>query len=169
MDKISYDRVQLLHPKLRKEAEAILAEIEKVLTGKAMCRYTYTLRTFKEQDSLYAKGRTTKGPIVTNAKSGSSFHNYGLAIDIALVIDTNGDGKFDTGSWDTNGDYDFDKMADWGECVKIFKKYGWTWGGDFKSFVDKPHFEKAFGYSIKQLKAKYDRKDFIPGTSYVNI
>ena len=31
------------------------------------------------------------------------------------------------------------------------------------------HFEKSFGYTWRQLKAKHDKKDFIPGTTYVNI
>lgn len=39
------------------------------------------VRSFLEQDRLYASGRTEKGPIVTQAKSGLSFHNYGLATD----------------------------------------------------------------------------------------
>lgn len=29
----------------------------------------------------------------------------------------------------------------WAEMGKIGKKYGFSWGGDWKSFVDKPHFE----------------------------
>ena len=28
------------------------------------------------------------------------------------------------------------------ECVQIFKKYGWTWGGDWTSLKDYQHFEK---------------------------
>jgi len=27
--------------------------------------------------------------------------------------------------------------------VKIFKKYGWKWGGDYKSLKDYQHFEKS--------------------------
>lgn len=41
------------------------------------------LRTFAEQDKLYAQGRTTGGSIVTNARGGQSMHNYGLAVDLA--------------------------------------------------------------------------------------
>lgn len=29
----------------------------------------------------------------------------------------------------------------WAEMGKIGKKYGFAWGGDWKGFVDKPHFE----------------------------
>jgi peptidoglycan L-alanyl-D-glutamate endopeptidase CwlK len=169
MDKISQQRISLLHPKLRKEAEAILTEIETVLKGRAICRFTHTLRTWAEQTALYNQGRTTPGQKVTNAKAGSSFHNYGLAIDIALVVDTDGNGTFDKGSWDTKGDYDGDKKSDWMECVAIFQKYGWEWGGNWTTFKDLPHFQKTFGKSITQLKVLYQEKKFIPGTTYVNI
>lgn len=45
----------------------------------------FTYRTIKEQDALYAKWRTTKGPKVTNVRGGYSYHNYGLAFDAAPV------------------------------------------------------------------------------------
>ena len=38
-------------------------------------------RTMEEQAALYAKGRTAGGKIVTKAKPGQSYHNYGLAFD----------------------------------------------------------------------------------------
>jgi peptidoglycan L-alanyl-D-glutamate endopeptidase CwlK len=38
-------------------------------------------RTMEEQAALYAKGRTIIGKIVTKAKPGESYHNYGLAFD----------------------------------------------------------------------------------------
>ena len=38
-------------------------------------------RTMEEQAALYAKGRTKGGKIVTKAKPGQSYHNYGLAFD----------------------------------------------------------------------------------------
>jgi hypothetical protein len=39
-------------------------------------------RTMEEQAALYAKGRTKQpGKIVTKAKPGQSYHNYGLAFD----------------------------------------------------------------------------------------
>jgi len=38
-------------------------------------------RTMEEQAALFAKGRTSGGRIVTKAKSGQSYHNYGLAFD----------------------------------------------------------------------------------------
>ena len=163
MDKITLERIELLHPKVRDEVKLIYREICEALTGRAVCRFAYTLRTFKEQEALYNQGRTTKGKIVTNAKAGQSYHNYGLAIDIVLIIDDK------EASWDTLKDFDGDKISDWMEVVKIFKKYGWFWGNDFKTFKDAPHFEKTFGYNTTQLLNKYTSKDFIPGTNYVKL
>lgn len=151
LDKPSMDRILKLHPLLRKEAVKILSEAQEALTGRASLRITFTLRTFAEQQAIYNQGRTKPGKIVTNAKPGQSIHNYGLAIDIVLIID----GK--EASWDTKKDWDNDKQSDWMEVVRIFKKYGWTWGGDWRSFKDMPHFEKTFGKTWRELKALVDK------------
>lgn len=151
-DKVTLERIKLLHPELITEASNIYKEIQSVLKGKAICRFSHTLRTFEEQNTLYAQGRTKPGKIVTNARGGESMHNYGLAIDIVLLVDKDKNGTFESASWETNVDFDGDGIADWMEVVKIFKMYGWEWGGDWK-FVDMPHFQKSFGKSIKQLQA----------------
>jgi peptidoglycan L-alanyl-D-glutamate endopeptidase CwlK len=148
-DQKTIDRIKLLHPKVRDEAAQIYDEICAALTGRAMCRFGFTLRTFAEQNEIYAQGRTKPGHIVTKAKGGLSMHNYGLAIDIVLIID----GK--TASWDVKGDFDGDGKSDWMEVVTIFKQYGWEWGGDWK-FYDAPHFQKTFGYSVRQLLALHE-------------
>ena len=151
-------------------------EIIPALSGKAICRFAYTLRTFAEQDALYAQGRTKlfdangrKLGVVTKAKGGQSIHNFGLALDIVLLKDTNGDGTFDSASWEDTIDFDKDGRADWMEIVSILKKNGWIWGGDWKSFKDKPHFEKTFGHTWRTLLPKHQSRDFITGTSYVNL
>jgi peptidoglycan L-alanyl-D-glutamate endopeptidase CwlK len=161
-DKVSLERIQRLHPKLRVEAQLILDEVEAHLTGRASIRITQGLRTIAEQNELYAQGRTKPGKIVTNARGGSSYHNYGLAVDFALIVDGGV-------SWDTKADWDGDKVADWMEVVKIFQKYGWEWGGNFKTMKDYPHFQKTFGYSIGDLKIKYNKKDFMKDIDYLNI
>ena len=164
-DEKTLERIQLLHPKLRDEAILLYDEIVKELTGKAACRFSYTLRTFAEQDALYAQGRTKPGAIVTKAKGGQSYHNYGLAVDIVLLVDKDGNGTFETASWDTKSDFDGDKKSDWQEVVAIFKRYGWEWGGDWR-FVDAPHFQKTFGKSIVDLQTlhktdKVDKNGFV--------
>ena len=162
-DKPTLDRIQTLHPKLREEASSIYTEICEILKGKAMCRFAYTLRTFAEQDALY-----NAKPQVTKAKGGQSYHNYGLAIDIVLIVDKDGNGTFETASWDVKSDFDGDGQADWMEVVAIFKRHGWEWGGDWK-FYDAPHFQKTFGLSVVQLLDKYTKGAFISGTKYITI
>lgn len=166
-DKISIERIQTAHPKLREELEKIYHEANNKL-GKARLRFAYVLRTFKEQDELYKIGRSVKGKIVTNAKSGQSMHNYGLAVDIVLLLDKNGDGVFESASWDTKADYDKDLIPDWFEVVEVFKKYGWKWGGNFTSFKDLPHFEKTFGLTWQKLRIIHDSKK-VDAEGYVII
>ncbi|MGL5346303.1 MAG: peptidoglycan-binding protein [Peptostreptococcaceae bacterium] len=98
----------------------------------------FTYRTIKEQDELYAKGRTTKGPKVTNARGGYSYHNYGLAFDAAPLVN----GKID---W--NNESLFKKMGQIGESV------GLEWGGNWKSFKDTPHFQWTGGLTVRELLA----------------
>lgn len=154
MDKVTLQRIDLLHPKLREEALAIYEEICSQLKGKAMCRFAYSLRTNAEQDALY-----NQKPKVTNAKGGESYHNYGLAIDIVLIIDKDGNGSFETAAWDVKSDFDGDGQSDWLEVVNIFKRYGWEWGGDWK-FYDAPHFQKTLGYTIMNLQGLAKNKHF---------
>lgn len=156
MDKITQQRIEKLHPTVRQEMIKIIEECDKALTGKAKIRITQGLRTFKEQDDLYAIGRTKAGKKVTNAKGGQSIHNYGLAVDICLIMD----GK--VASWDTAKDWDNDKVSDWYECVKIFARNGWDWGGNWIKFKDLPHFEKkGFSNWRKLFKTPKDSKGYI--------
>ena len=141
-DNITLKRIKTLHPLLREEGMKIYKEI---LSNNIEVRFTNVLRTFAEQGKLYAQGRSTEGRIVTNAGPGQSYHNYGLAIDFCLITNN---GK--TVSWDRSVDLDRDGKKDWEEVVQVFKKYGWTWGGDWR-FKDYPHFQKDFGYNWHEL------------------
>jgi peptidoglycan L-alanyl-D-glutamate endopeptidase CwlK len=151
MDKSTIQRIALLHPSVRQEMTNIINECNSNLTGRAQVRISQGLRTFTEQDALFAKI-----PKVTNAKGGQSVHNYGFAVDIVLIID----GK--TASWDTEKDWDGDKVSDWDECVKVFAAYGWSWGGNWTSFKDMPHFDKI-GFNNWHILAnkKRDSNNYI--------
>jgi peptidoglycan L-alanyl-D-glutamate endopeptidase CwlK len=161
MDQVTLDRIKLLHPAVRAEAEEIYKQICEALKGRALCRFAYTLRTYAEQDALFAQR-----PKVTQAKGGQSYHNFGLAIDIVLLVDKDGNGSYESASWETNVDFDGDGQADWMEVVKIFKMHGWAWGGDWK-FCDKPHFEKTLGLSVAELNRRYLANAFYQNTKYV--
>ena len=92
-------------------------------------------RSFKRQNELYAKGRTLPGVVVTNAKAGESFHNYGCAVDFVFVKE--GYNASDV-MWETLG--------------QVGKTHGFEWGGDWKKFPDRPHFELTLGYSLQDFK-----------------
>lgn len=157
MDSVTQQRIALLHPKLRQEVTDLINLANSKLTSHSHVRIVQGLRTFAEQDALYKQR-----PKVTNAKGGQSLHNYGVAIDFCLIIDDK------EVSWDLKRDWDGDKIADWMEVVSVFRNAGWEWGGTWK-FTDNPHFQKTFGNTWQQLLVKYNNKDFIPGTTYVNI
>jgi peptidoglycan LD-endopeptidase CwlK len=156
MDKTTQDNIMKLHPSVRVEVTNIINEINTQLTGSSKVRISQGLRTFAEQDALFAQGRTKKGKIVTDSKAGQSIHNYGFAVDIVLIIN----GK--EASWDTHKDWDNDGIADWDECVKIFAKWGWSWGGNWNTFKDMPHFDKI-GYNNWRVLAakKRDSNNYI--------
>jgi peptidoglycan L-alanyl-D-glutamate endopeptidase CwlK len=159
MDRITLNRIRLLHPKVREEALAAYTYCnQKLLGNNVLLRFSHTLRSIDEQNSLYAIGRTklfdahgNRLAKVTNARGGQSIHNYGLAFDIVLLIDKDNNGAFETASWNTTADNDSDSVADWREITAYLKKQGWSWGGDWKSLPDYPHFEKTFGYTSSSL------------------
>lgn len=152
-DAISEKRIALLHPLVRQEVKSTIEEVEKDFVAGTFVRVTDGYRTFEEQDKLFAKGRRSPGPKVTNAKAGSSFHNYGLAFDGVIIV---------------GGKLDYENPL-WRKVVEAFKRKGWTWGGDFSAFFDGPHLEKSFGHTIKTILARHKAKNFIPGTQYVNL
>lgn len=90
MEQQSIARLKLLHPAIRYDAlDAYSDAVQK--TPRGIHPYiTETLRTFERSDFLYSLGRTIVNPdgksskkpmgnIVTNAKAGQSYHNFGLA------------------------------------------------------------------------------------------
>jgi peptidoglycan L-alanyl-D-glutamate endopeptidase CwlK len=157
MDQISLERIKTLHPKIRKEVLELYTKVNNLELGKGVrLRLSYTFRTHEEQDELFKKR-----PKVTNAKGGQSIHNYGLAFDIVLMYDKDGDGKFEEVSWDTKRDGDKDGISDWLEVTKVFTSGGYTNGfiTNGKKW-DLPHFQKDFGLSWQKMKTKIDNDDF---------
>ena len=166
MDAITLQRIEQAHPKIRKMLREQYEEANKLLGKNVRLRFSYVFRSYEEQHKLFLQR-----PKVTNADSWQSIHNYGLAFDIVLLVDTDGNGSFETASWDTKKDFDKDLQADWMEVTNYFKSKGWKWGGDFKSLYDAPHFEMTFGHTQKTLKALIDKKNVIidNGIVYPNI
>ncbi len=76
-------------------------------------------RTYEEQDQLYNQGG------VTHARGGYSNHNFGLAFDVTIFVDTRP-------IWDS---------PQYKLVGAIGKSLGLSWGGDWVSIQDEPHFE----------------------------
>lgn len=98
---------------------------------------TSTFRDAAAQDALYEQGRTTKGPIVTNARGWASWHQYKVAFDVVPIVG----GKL---IWN-------DKKL-WDRIGKIGESLGLEWGGRWKGLVDRPHFQFTQGKTKKQLR-----------------
>lgn len=170
LDPVSVQRIEGAHPRVKGELALMFNEIAAALSGRAIPRLAYVTRSFDEQATLFAQGRSVPGTkIVTKAGPGRSWHNYGLAWDLVLLKDADGNGTFEAASWETNIDFDKDGKADWMEAVAIAKKYGWEWGGDWKGFTDLPHFQKTFGLTIEEALKRYRAADFHPGTKFIRI
>ncbi len=109
------------------------------------------MRTFAEQDAEFAKG-----PKVTPLRGGESYHNYGLAFDVApLSADRR---QTDYGVTAANG-----RNKKMEQIGKIGKEYGFQWGGDFQKHKDMPHFERSYGRSAKDLRKE------MPNGGYPNF
>lgn len=136
-----YNRPTDLTPLVKRKAEAVIAEMSRL--GHQI-RIVEGFRSFERQSQLYAQGRTTPGAIVTNAKAGESFHNYGVAVDFVFRKEGYNAGE-----------------TLWALLGKVGKMQGFEWGGDWKGFVDRPHFELRLGYSLKDFQSgKVDYKKF---------
>ena len=99
----------------------------------------YTIEVFEawrspeRQSQLYAQGRTTPGKTVTNSYSWYSFHQYGLAVDVAYRID---------GKWSWADTLDWDKPS------KIFQNYGF----DKPPVFEKAHFQISGGLHVAEAR-----------------
>lgn len=87
---------------------------------------TNTVRDKEYQEYLYAQGRTRPGSIVTNGRT-PTFHanTAGLAFDFCENVK----------------EHEYDDTAFFYKAAEIAKDLGFSWGGDWKSFPDKPHIQ----------------------------
>ena len=120
----SEKRLQQLHPALAAAVRKMAVD----LAGQGIAiEVVQGLRTFAEQDALFAQGRTRPGAIVTQAKGGESNHNYGLAADVCPFVN-------DKPDWNA-------AMPVWAAIGAAAATHGLDWGGAWKKFLDKPHVE----------------------------
>lgn len=135
MDANSELRLELVNPKLAALIRKMAAQLES--EGIAI-RVTQGLRSWTEQLGLWQKGRDGFGNIVnpalvvTKAPPGHSYHNFGLAVDVAPFAGNIPD-------WNVN-------HPAWKRMVEVGESLGLTSGATFRSFPDYPHFQLTGTY-----------------------
>lgn len=133
-----------LHPQVRVMAEQLLKDAERAGIPLTM---TFTSRSMETQAALYTQGRTAPGRIVTNARPGYSYHNFGLAVDVVptelLALPKWGDTPAHQARTDDL----------WNQVGVIGKAVGFRWGGEFRTIRDRPHFEWSGELTLADLRA----------------
>ena len=126
------DRKAGLDPEFRRKLEVFESRLlESGIRVKLVCGY----RSIAEQNRLYALGRTKPGRVVTKARGGCSWHNFGLAADYAFVSG----GQL---TWD----------GPWKIFGRIARECGLEWGGDWKKFPDRPHVQWRRGKTLAEMR-----------------
>src|SRR6266700_6000884 len=94
-DDITNRQLQTLHPAVRQDFADFLDDVNN--------QFGIQLRAYKgfrsdaDQAKEYAKGRTAPGPRTTWAPPGESYHQYGMATDLAQLL-AKGAVEFDKGA-----------------------------------------------------------------------
>jgi peptidoglycan L-alanyl-D-glutamate endopeptidase CwlK len=122
VDPRSEKNIATLLPEVQPIARAL---VQKAALAGIRIKIISGLRSYAEQDALYAQGRTTPGDIVTKARGGYSNHNFGIAFDV---------GVFESGKYLK----DSEKYKAVGA---LGMDLGLEWGGSWRSFVDQAHFQ----------------------------
>jgi peptidoglycan L-alanyl-D-glutamate endopeptidase CwlK len=139
LDERSERNISTLHPKVQAKAREFMALVVPLMQKHGVdVKIISGLRTFAEQDALYAKGRTAAGPKVTNARAGFSNHNFGTAWDIGLF----------------KGKSYLAESPLYKEVGVAARSLGLNWGGDWKSFKDLPHYEVPTGLTLAQMRER---------------
>lgn len=115
--------------------------------SKGMAYYaTCGMRTYAEQEQIYAEGRTAPGKIVTKAHGGQSYHNFGIAIDFCRDSDLDKPGL--QPSW-RNADYQ--ELANLAHAHNLEPGFCWH-------FQDPPHVQlhiAEHGLTMHDLDTAY--------------
>lgn len=129
MDDISEARLLDVIPALANRVR----QLAQILDGEGfVIRVVQGLRTWKQQDDLYAQGRTAPGKIVTNAKGGYSWHNFGMAVD--CVPSVNGVEQAYLPDWNPS-------HPAWQRMVNVAIGLGLDSGATWSSLKDYPHLQ----------------------------
>lgn len=136
MDSISETRLASVYPDL---ASKIRQMADQLASEGIYIRVTAGLRTIEEQDALYAQGRTTAGQVVTNARGGQSYHNFGMAVD--CIPSQDGINLPYSPDWN-------DTHPAWKRMIEIAESLGLNCGADWAHFKDMPHFQLTGNWPV---------------------
>jgi peptidoglycan L-alanyl-D-glutamate endopeptidase CwlK len=128
VDARSEKNITTLLPEVQPIARAL---VQKAAAAGIQIKVISGTRSYAEQDALYAKGRTTTARKVTNARGGYSSHNFGIAFDIGVF----------------SGNKYLPESPQYMAVGALGRELGLDWGGNWKSFVDEPHFELRPGWA----------------------
>ena len=151
IDERSAKYLDTLVPQVKQAFTDFLLEAKELLKEEGLdYRAICGTRSWEAQEALYAKGRTAPGPKVTNARPGSSMHNFGLAIDC---------GVFRGKSYLDGGSPEEQRLADRMHklCGALASKHNLRWGGNFKSIYDAPHYEYNTPHSLAVLRIRREQ------------
>ena len=129
-----------LHPRFAEKVRLLLLRCE--ARGMKLC-ITDGYRSSEEQERLYTQGRTTPGLRVTNAPPWTSYHQYGLAIDVVDFASAGDPDTFDV------EDY---QATHYPEIESIAVAMGLEAGGMWHSGRDLPHFEWHPGFTKRDAE-----------------
>lgn len=152
IDERSAKYLDTLVPEVKQAFTSFVLEAKELLKEEGLdYRVICGTRSWEAQEALYAKGRTVPGPKVTNARPGSSMHNFGLAIDC---------GVFRGKSYLDDGTAEEKKIADRMHrlCGALAPKHKLRWGGTFKSIYDAPHYEFDTPHTLAVLRIRREQK-----------
>lgn len=121
---------------IQSEFEAVLKVFEAALYKSGIkVKRVSGFRSYAEQDALYSRGRTKPGPKITNGRGGQSWHNFGLAMDYAFIVNKKV-------TW----------VGPWPEFGRLAVQCGLEWGGNFDVFPDRPHVQMRHGKSLREMR-----------------
>lgn len=135
----------LVNKNVADEVEKIFAELLKMKFPIAKV-IPITVYTWDDEASMYDNNTSSFNYRKVVGKTTLSKHALGYAIDINPRDNYY---KKDGHISPSNGRYDKKNKGTIlknSAVVKLFAKYGWNWGGDWKSLKDYQHFEKSNEY-----------------------
>jgi poly-gamma-glutamate synthesis protein (capsule biosynthesis protein) len=161
----------IVHKRVANEVDLIFKEI---YSSSYPIEKMYLINKYNGSDDESMKNNNTSAfncRLMTGSKTKWSKHSYGKAIDINPIqnpyVSKNSkkilpiEGKAYIGNKRkhiNNSSLDRAIILPNDKIVKIFNKYGWIWGGSWKTLKDYQHFEKK--YNKKRIKKVNIKKLF---------